>query len=126
MSFTSVLSTIGKDVKSVFAWVASPKGQAVIGAGESAAEVVFPQITGIVNLANTYIGEALKTEALAAAAGQQDGSGAQKLAAVTAAVTPAVLQYAEKAGLPAPTSDKIAAAANGIVAFLNALEGKAA
>ena len=45
----------------------------------------------------------------------------QKSEAVVAAVTPAVIEYAQAAGLPAPTAAEITAAANGIVAFLNAL-----
>ena len=123
MSFSSVLQTVGKDFKSVFAWIGSSKGQAVLGAGEAVIEGVAPSLTGIVNLANTYITEAIKTEALATAAGSQNGSGIQKLSAVTAAVTPQVLAYAQQAGLPAPTATEISNAANGIVAFLNALSG---
>ena len=120
MSFTSVLSTIGKDIKGVFAWIGSPAGQATLSAGEATVEAVYPPATGLINLANTYITEAVKTEALAAAAGSQNGTGVQKLAAVTQAVTPSVLLYAQQAGLAAPTSSQIQAAANGIVAFLNA------
>ena len=70
--------------------------------------------------------EALKTEALAAGAAAQTGSGTQKLAAVTAAVTPSVLSYAKAAGLATPTATEIQNAADGIVAFLNALNGTAA
>lgn len=120
MSFKSVLETIGADVKKVFAYVGSSQAQAVITAGEGVAETIFPQITGIVNLANTYINEALKTEALAAGAAQQNGTGVQKLAAVTSAVTPAVLAYAKEAGLAIPTATEIQNAANSIVGFLNA------
>ena len=125
MSFSSILQTIGKDAKSVFSWVGSAKGQAVIGAGEAAIEGVAPALTGVINLANTYITEAVKTEALAAAAGTQNGTGVQKLVAVTSAVTPQVLAYAVAAGLPTPTASQISAAANGIVAFLNAFEATA-
>ncbi len=126
MTFKSVLSTLGGDVKKVFAWVGSTKGQAVIGAGEAVVETVEPGLSGIINIANAYITEALKTEALATAAGQQNGSGTQKLAAVTAAVTPTVLAYAQQAGLAAPTATEINNAANGIVFFLNALNGASA
>lgn len=122
MSFRSVLQKIGADAKSVFSWVGSAKGQAIIGAGEAVIEGVDPALTGLFSLANTYISEAVKTEALAAAAGTQTGSGVQKLAAVTSAVTPQVLAYAKAAGLPTPTADQISAAANSIVSFLNALQ----
>jgi hypothetical protein len=120
-SFKSILESIGADVKKVFAFVASPQAQAVIAAGEGVAETAFPQITGVVNLANNYIVEALKTEALAAGAAQQNGSGVQKLAAVVTAVTPQALAYAQASGLPAPTSAQIQTQANSIVAFLNAI-----
>lgn len=122
MSFKSVLAKIGADVKEVFAYIGSPQGQAVIAAGEGVVETVAPQLTGVINLANGFITEAAKTEALAAAAGAQTGSGVQKLNAVVAAVTPQVLAFAKSNGLPTPTSATIQAAANGIVAFLNALE----
>lgn len=121
MSFKSVLETIGTDVKKVFAFVSSPQAQAVLQAGEGVVETAFPQITGVINLANNYITEALKTEALAAGAAQQNGSGTQKLAAVATAVTPQALAYAEANGLPAPTAAQIQAQANGIVAFINAI-----
>jgi hypothetical protein len=124
MSFKSVLETIGADVKKVFAYVGSPQGQALITAGESVAETAFPEITGLVNLANTYITESLKTEALAAGAAQQNGTGTQKLAAVIAAVTPTALAYAQQNKLPTPTAAQIQAGANGIVSFLNALSGQ--
>lgn len=124
-SFKSVLEAIGSDVKKVFAWVGSPAGQATLAAGEATAEAIYPPATGLINLANTYITEAIKTEALAAGAAAQNGTGAQKLAAVTASVTPAVLQYAQQAGLPTPTAAQIQTAANGIVAFLNAFSAAA-
>ena len=126
MSFKSVLSTFGGDVKKIFAWVGSPKGQAVVAAGEAAGETVVPSLDGLINLANTYITEAFKVEALATGAGTQNGTGTQKLAAVTAAVTPTVLAYAQQAGLATPTATEIGNAANGIVAFLNALNGTTA
>jgi len=126
MGFKSVLSTFGGDIKKVFEWVGSAKGQAVVASGEAVVEVIDPGLTGIINLANTYITEALKTEALAAGAAAQNGTGTQKLAAVTAAVTPSVLAYAKAAGLAVPTATEIQNAADGIVAFLNALNGTAA
>lgn len=125
MSFKSVLSTVFSDSKKVFAWVGSAKGQAVIGAGESLAEGVDPALAGIFTLANTYIQEAIKTEALATAAGAQSGTGVQKSSAVVSAVTPSVIAYAKQAGLPAPTATEITNAANGIVAFLNAFSAAA-
>lgn len=124
MSFKSVLETLGGDVKSVFAWIGSPKGQAVITAGEGAVETFEPGLTGLINLANSGLAEIVKVEAIAAGAATQNGTGAQKLTAVVAATTPAVLSYAEANGLPVPTATQIQTAVNGLVAFANALEGK--
>lgn len=124
MSFKSVLQTIGSDVTKVFAWIGSPKGQAVITAGEGAVETIAPQLTGLINLANSGLVEIVKIEALAAGAAAQNGTGAQKLTAVVATTTPAILAYAEANGLPVPTATSIQNAINGLVAFANALEGK--
>lgn len=126
MSFLSVLKTIGSDVKAVFDWIGSPKGQSVIAAGEGVVETVAPQLTGLINLANAGLTEVLKVEALGAAAGATAGqAGVQKLTAVTAAIAPEVLAYAAANGLPVPTATNIQNAINGLVAFANALEGKA-
>ena len=123
MSFKSALSTIGADVKSVFAWIGSTKGAAVIAAGEGVVEDVVPGAAGLINLANTGLTEILKVEAIAAGAASQEGSGTQKLTAVVAATTPAVLAYAQASGLPTPTATQIQNAINGLVAFGNALAG---
>lgn len=123
-SFKSVLATIGSDVHSVFAWLGSAKGQKTIAAAESAIEVVAPQITGIVNLFNSGLTEVIKIEALASAAGAQTGTGIQKSAAVTSAITPTVLAYAQQNGLPAPTATTIQSFVDGLVSAFNALEGK--
>jgi hypothetical protein len=120
MSFTSVLQTIGKDVKAVFAYLSSPKGQAIIATGETVAED-FGVPAGLITLANSGLNEIFKLEALATGAGVQNGSGAQKSAAVIAALTPAVLAYAQQNGLSAPTSTEIQNAVNGLVAFANAI-----
>ncbi len=123
MSFTSILQTIGKDVKEVFAWIGSPTGQKVIAIGEAGIEAVAPQLTGLITLANAGLTEVVKIEALGAAAAQQNGSGAQKLTAVVAAVTPTILAYAKANGLPQPTETEIQNAVNGLVAFANAING---
>lgn len=126
MSFSSVLQTIGKDVKSVFTWIGSAQGQKDIQLGEAAVETAFPVTTGFFAIANTILAETMKIEALAAAAGTQNGTGAQKAIAVVTSVTPAVLNYAKANGLPTPTATQIQAAVNAMVAFGNALEGPSA
>jgi len=118
----SILSSIGSETKKVFEWIGSPKGQAVITTGEGLVEDVDPPLTGLINLANLGLAEIVKVEALAAGASQQTGSGPLKLIAVTEALTPQILDYAQKNGLSTPTSAQIQAAINGLVAFGNALE----
>lgn len=123
MSFSSILQTIGKDVKEVFAWIGSAQGQKVITVAEAGLETVAPQLTGLITLANAGLTEVVKVEALAAGAAQQNGSGAQKLTAVVAAVTPTILAYAKQNGLAQPTETEIQNAVNGLVAFANAING---
>ena len=123
MSFKRVLETVGGDAKKVFAFLGSKPGQVVILTGEAVIESVDPALTGLISLFNTYLAEALKVEAISAAAGSQDGSGVQKLAAVVTAVTPTVLAYAKTAGLATPTAEEIQNQANAAVAFVNAVNG---
>lgn len=122
-SFKSVLETIGKDVKSVFGWLGSPKVAGVVAEAGAVIDAVYPPAAGLVALAEAGLTEIIKIEALAAGAGVQTGTGTQKLAAVTAAVAPEVLAYAQQHGLPVPTADKIQNAVNALVAFANALAG---
>ena len=122
MSFKSVLATIGKDVVKVVAWIGSPSGQVMLSAGEGVAAEVFPQLSGLVFLANGWIKEIVKTEALFSAAGQQNGSGTQKASVVLSTVTPEVLAFAKEHGLAVPTADKLAAANTALVTFLNCFE----
>lgn len=122
----SVLSTIGKDIKKIFTWIGSASGQKTIATAGEIVVAIDPALSGVVDLAENYIKQAFTIESVAVAASAQTGSGAQKLAAVIAAVTPSALQYAQQAGAPAPTAAQIEAQANAIVAFLNALPAAAA
>ena len=126
MGDKSVLSVIGKDVKSVFSWIGSAKTQSIIAEGEAGLLAIYPPAAGILAIANAGLIEAIKIEALAAGAGSQSGSGTQKSAALVSALTPEILTYAQMNGFPVPTSDKIQSAANSLVAFLNTLDGSAA
>lgn len=124
MAAKSLLTTIGNAFKDVFKWLGSSAGQTVIQTGEAIAEAIDPGLTGIINIANTWLNEIIKVETLAAAAGDQVGSGVQKAAMVTTAMTPEILLFAQQHGLPVPTAAKIEAANDALVAFLNALDGK--
>ena len=127
MSFKSVLDKIGADAKAVFVFLGSPKGQAVVSTVEGAVVAFEPGASGLVALVNNWLAEIIKTESIAAAAGQQTGSGVQKAAAVVSAVAPQALQFAQANGLPSPTAAQLQAANAALVAFANAFaqEGKA-
>jgi hypothetical protein len=112
----SFLSAIGKDIKAVFGWLGSSKGEKVIETAGGIA-VAFGAPAMLVNLAENWIHKVIATEALAVAAGQQDGSGTQKAAAVLNAMEPVVAAY-----FPSATQDQMKKANDAIVAFLNAFE----
>jgi hypothetical protein len=113
----SFLSSVGKGFKAVFDWLASPKGQAVLVTGGDVVATIDPALAGIVGLAESWIQKVITTETIAAAAGSQQGSGAQKAAAVISAIQPEVSKY-----FPTATADQIEKANAAIVAFLNAFE----
>ena len=127
----SWLSTLGSKVESVFAWLGSSKGQAVVTGVETTTEGVVTAInpaagaalTGGISLINNWIAEAVKMEALAAAAGVQTGSGTQKAAAVLSTMVPELTSYLSNAGY---TSANITAKAttinNLVVQLLNTLD----
>lgn len=121
MSFLSGLKVFGEDIAKAFAWFGSPKGQAVVASGEAVAEVIAPASAPIVNLFNMWAARAYNIESIAVAAGKTTGSGADKAAAVIAAVTPDALQFAEQAGLGQRTAEQIKAANDAVVAFINAM-----
>lgn len=125
MSFKSVLDKIGADAKDVFQFLASPKGQAAVGAGELAVEAFVPGSAGVITLVNAWAAEVLKAQALATAAGATTAAGPQKAALVLNAVTPDALAFAKVNGLPAPTADKLATANAALVAFLDAFTATA-
>lgn len=121
MSFLSGLKVFGTDIEKAFAWFGSPKGQAVVSAGEAVAEAVDPAIAPIVSLFNEWAAKAYNVEALAVAAGQATGTGADKAVLVDSAISPTVLTYAQQAGLPARTAAQITAANNAVIAFIKAM-----
>lgn len=126
MSFLSGLKVFGSDVVKVFAWFGSPKGQAVVAAGEAVAETVAPASTPIVNLFNSWAARAYNIESIAVAAGQGTGTGPEKAAAVMTAIGPDLQQYVQEAGVSARTAAQIQAANNALVAFINAMTQPAA
>ena len=117
----SWLGTLGNDVKKVFGWLGSPRGQAVLSTGEGFVEAVDPALDGVVNLTNTWLQEIFKAQALATAASANATGGVQKSAMVLNTVAPQVIAFATAQGLPIPTGVELQNANNALVAFLNAL-----
>ena len=118
----SWLSVLGNDVKKVFGWLGSPKGQAILSAGEGLVEIADPGLTGVINITNTWLQEIFKAQALGVAAAAGATGGVQKAAMVLNSVTPQVLAFAEANKLPVPTGAKLQEANDALVAFLNALD----
>lgn len=123
----SFLSTVGKDFKSVFSWLGSSKGQAVVAAGEGLAEGVAT-VAGVgapvqagITLINSWLNKIITTETLAAAAEQQTGSGTQKAAAVLTAIGPELNQY-----FPGTTAAQASIINTALVTVLNTLGTPAA
>ena len=116
-SFTSILSDIGNSLKKFFTGAT-----AVAEAAAPIIDIAFPGIAGLYNSTVTAV---VNAETAAIAAGQQNGTGPQKLAAVVAAVTPAFHSYATANGLVTPTSATVEAYVNAVVAGLNAIPAAA-
>ena len=86
-NFKSVLSDIGKGLAKFFSVAV---GVAVVA--EPIIDVVFP---GLAPLYNTTVNAVADAEAKAIAAGQQNGTGAQKLALVVASIEADFNAYAK-------------------------------
>lgn len=123
----SFIKRIGSDFKAVFSFLGKPKVQAAILAGEALGEAVVdtanPGLIGLNPIIDAWTKEIFKTQALAAAAGQADGNGAQKAAMVISSVTPQVLQFAEANKMPVPTGDRLLQANTLLYNFLEILGG---
>ena len=113
MAFSSILSDIGKTLKKVFT-----VGVDVAQAAEPFVDIVYP---GIGPLFNSVVAEAVKAESLAIAAGQQNGTGPQKLASVVSSVEGEFNAFTKANNLPTMTTPQIQAAITAIVGFLNAI-----
>ena len=127
----SFLATFGKDVKGLFAWLGSAKGQATVTAVEGVAVGVAGAVgpgasaalAGGFTLLNNWMTEALTVEGLATAAGQQTGTGPQKAAVALSTMTPQLAAYLNNKGYTsANVSAKALTINNLIVQLLNTLE----
>lgn len=87
----------------------------VAAAAEPIVDIAFPSVASLYNFT---VQQASLAETAAAGT---SGAGAQKSAAVIAAVTPYATAALKADGVPAPTSAQIASYVNAVVASLNAL-----
>jgi hypothetical protein len=124
MSFLSGMKVFGTDIVKAFAWFGSPKGQAVVAAGESVLETAIPVTIPAVNLFNVWATKAYSIEALSVAAGKSTGTGADKAELAISTITPEVLQYAQQEGLSPRTAAQITAANKAVIDFINAMTGE--
>lgn len=111
----SFLSAIVKVPGAIFHWLSSDKGKAVVGAVEAVA-IGFGAPAVVIGLINSWLNKILTIEQIAEGAGSQSGTGAQKAAAVIAAITPELLK--DFPGLPAENITNIN---NALVVVLNNL-----
>jgi hypothetical protein len=114
-SFTSILSAIGHGLEKFFSVSVTVAKDA-----EPLVEVFFPGISALFNTTVTAAGIA---ESAAISAGQQNGTGVQKLSMVLQSVESSFNAYAVANKLPVPSAAQIEAAVNAAVAFLNAIPG---
>lgn len=124
MADKSILTVLGSEVKAVFKWLASPTGQKVITDVEDVAEAIDPPLTGIITIANGWLAEIFKTQALASAAGQATGANQEKQTMTINGVRSQVLAMFKAHGYPAPSPAQLQKANDALVAYVNALEAK--
>jgi hypothetical protein len=115
-AFKSILSDIANGLKKVFS--------IVVEGAQVAEPIIDAAFPGIAALYNLTVSEVANAEAAAIAAGQQSGTGPQKLALVLAALESAFNQYAAQAGF-APTAAILENYVNAVVASLNAIPATA-
>lgn len=124
MSAKSILTVLGADAKVAWAWLASPTGQKVIMDAEQIVEMIDPPATGLINIANGWMAEILKTQLLSTYAGLASGANASKSQMTINSMKPQILAFAKAHGYPVPTPESLQLANDGLVKFLNAIEAK--
>lgn len=111
--FQSILSDVGTFLKKVFTGVT-----AVAAAAEPIVDVAYP---GIAPLYSATVAAAVQAESAAVAAGQQTGTGTQKLALVVSAIEKQFNAFASANGIGGTTTTTIENWVNAVVASLNAI-----
>jgi hypothetical protein len=114
----SILSHIGSTLKKVFTGTVA---QDILKTAEVAEPLVALAFPGVAALYAATVSEVAAAETAAIAAGAQTGTGAQKLAAVVAAITPTFNAYLKAQGLPTQTAETVEKWVNTVVAGLNSI-----
>jgi hypothetical protein len=112
----SFLSAIVKPFTSIFHFLESPKGQAILSAGEGIVEAIDPALAPAITVVNSWMQKIFITEQLAEAAGQAAGTGAQKSVAVLTAIGPDLLKY-----FPTTTAANVQVINDAIVTIMKSL-----
>lgn len=111
--FKSILGDIGRGLRKFF--------DVAVKAAEVATPFVDVAFPGIGGLYTATVAAAAQAEAAAVAAGQQNGSGPQKLAMVVSAIEKQFNDYAAVNGISNVTVSMIENWVNAVVASLNAI-----
>lgn len=112
-NFKTILSDIGNGLKKFF-------GVAVVAA-QVATPLVDAAFPGIAPLYTATVAAAAQAEAAAVAAGQQSGTGPQKLAMVVSAIEKQFNDFAAANGISNVQTSTIENWVNAVVASLNAI-----
>ena len=117
------LQKLGHAIKVGAEYLASPKGQAVIAAGEGIAEVAFPPSAPVIALVNVWLERAGQVEAKAEAAADLGATATneQKAAAAIASVTPDVTAILQQNHLTPLTPEQLKIINDAVVAIARQL-----
>jgi hypothetical protein len=136
--FKNFMGHVGHAFKDVFAFLGSAQGQKTIAGVEAASVVVasaFNPVAGtalsaVETLINAGLRQVVAIESVASAAGSADGTGPQKAAAVTTAMSPQIAAFLQSIGVSEPRADQIqtlgTAISTALVGVLNSIPAPAA
>lgn len=118
MSFLTVLEKIGQDIAKIFT-EAEPVINEIQTVATPFENVFMPGLSAMIQTGLTAI---YNTEAMAALAGKQTGSGAVKLSAVIATIAPQIAPDLKAIGVTAPTNTQYTNFISALVQAANAFQ----
>jgi hypothetical protein len=115
----SWLAVAGKAIVKGIEFLASPNGQKIVAAGETAAEIAFPPSTAIIAIVNVVLNRVTEVQAKAAAAADLGAvaTNEQKAAAAIAAVVPDIEALVAQYHLVPLTPEQLKAINDAVVAI---------